>query len=111
MGFDRESDRRLVRLSSAFLLFILGAGCSAPEEPRYALRPPVTRDQDLEPVTAVCRKPTKKGEPDCGPEMYESSFAWDGADNIVFRPISEFFQVRPGGEAASYLHTPSWRPR
>jgi hypothetical protein len=37
----------------------------------------------------------------CHPEPYESSFAWDGADNLIFRPMSDFFAVDPGGEAVN----------
>ncbi len=33
------------------------------------------------------------------PEVYESSFSWDAADNSVFRPVSKFFQVDSYGEA------------
>ena len=33
------------------------------------------------------------------PESYESSFAWDGADMMLFRPVSKFFQVDDVGEA------------
>ena len=33
------------------------------------------------------------------PEEYFSPFMWDGADQMVFRPISRFFAVDPAGEA------------
>jgi hypothetical protein len=35
------------------------------------------------------------------PEKYFSPFAWDGADQMVFRPVSRFFAVDPAGEAAN----------
>ncbi|MFW5738841.1 MAG: hypothetical protein ACOC1F_00600 [Myxococcota bacterium] len=58
------------------------------------------RDADLQPVTIPCRPhPEKPGEQICHPEPYESSFAWDGADNLIFRPMAEFFEVDPSGEA------------
>jgi len=33
------------------------------------------------------------------PEEYFSSFFWDGADNMVFRPFAKFWKVDPAGEA------------
>lgn len=33
------------------------------------------------------------------PEDYFSGFAWDGADQMVFRPLAELFAVDPPGEA------------
>lgn len=35
------------------------------------------------------------------PEEYYSPFAWDGADQMLFRPMSRFFQVDPAGEAVN----------
>jgi hypothetical protein len=35
------------------------------------------------------------------PEEYFSPFAWDGADQTIFRPISRFFAVDPAGEAVN----------
>ncbi|MCA9595183.1 MAG: hypothetical protein KC776_17820 [Myxococcales bacterium] len=35
------------------------------------------------------------------PEEYYSPFAWDGADQLVFRPISRFFAVDPAGAAVN----------
>lgn len=35
------------------------------------------------------------------PEEYFSPFAWDGADQMLFRPMSRFFQVDPAGEAVN----------
>lgn len=35
------------------------------------------------------------------PEEYVSPFAWDGANQIVFRPISRFFAVDPAGAAVN----------
>src|SRR5262249_55663708 len=58
---------------------------------------PVVRDQDLDPVTVDCRKEPKGLN--CTPEDYESSFAWDAADNIMFRPIAKFFAAEHVGEA------------
>ena len=58
------------------------------------------RDTDLNEIHVPC-KPDKEDPKHkiCTPEPYVSSFMWDGADNIVFRPIAQFFKVDPGGEA------------
>jgi hypothetical protein len=53
---------------------------------KFPLKEPMARDQDQRP------HPTK-------PELYFSSLYWDGADQMVFRPIAKFWQVDPGGEA------------
>ncbi len=60
------------------------------------------RDTDLDPVSIPCRPHAEKeGVQVCHPEPYESSFAWDGADHLIFRPVSRFFAVDPGGEAVN----------
>ncbi len=46
----------------------------------------MTRDADEKPFSPA-------------PRDYDSPFAWDGADQIVFRPISRFFAVDPAGRA------------
>src|SRR5206468_2000669 len=59
------------------------------------------RDSGFELLVAGGADPFKDGPArvSCVPEDYESSFAWDAADNSIFRPISMFFAVSPGGEA------------
>jgi hypothetical protein len=44
------------------------------------------QDEDMRPFTPA-------------PEEYYSPFMWDGADQMVFRPLSRFFAVDPAGEA------------
>jgi hypothetical protein len=83
----------------ACALLSLGAGCggSAPAR-RFPLREIVWRDTDTEPVTAKCRRaPSKKdaNHVECAPESYDSPLAWDGADNLVFRPLVNVFAVHP----------------
>lgn len=73
-------------------LFVVACGHADPRV--FALKAPVVRDQDLDLVTIPC----KPKEP-CGPQLYESSFAWDAADNTVFRPISEGLTLKPEGPA------------
>jgi hypothetical protein len=70
---------------------------------RFPLKEPVSRDTDLDPVFVQCRQeddPKEKVKKAvCAPDEYESAFAWDGANQMMFRPISRFFAVDPGGEA------------
>jgi hypothetical protein len=63
------------------------AGCGAGFQ-RFSDRAPVWVDLDQTPFTPP-------------PEEYISPFAWDGADQMFFRPISRVLAVDPGGEAAN----------
>jgi hypothetical protein len=102
--------RRLILGTSALLLL---GGCGGGVR-RFPLRAPVWRDADLDPISGHCRPDPKKPEKSiCGPSEYESSFSWDAADNTVFRPISQFFAVDPGGPAVNVnsmdeVPTSSW---
>jgi hypothetical protein len=87
----------------ALLLFASGCGTSTR---RFALRAPMTRDTDLDPVYVPCRdeedeKEKTKKKKVCTPEPYESPFAWDGANQMIFRPLARVFAVDPGGESAN----------
>ena len=59
--------------------------CSS-ARPKFPEREPVLVDPD--------RRPFKDK-----PEEYFSPFAWDGADQTMFRPISRFFAVDPAAES------------
>ncbi|MDF2692994.1 MAG: hypothetical protein K0S65_1377, partial [Labilithrix sp.] len=86
-------------IGSGLALAALVAGC-AHHEPRFPSRDPLWRDPDLRAVDYPCRPdPKKKGHDVCTPEAYESFVYWDLADKSVFRPISRFLAIRPGGEA------------
>ncbi len=77
-------------------------GCSASTIRRFPLQPALWTDTDLNPVSVPCRPDPKN--PDhrvCTPKPYESSFAWDAADQTVFRPVSRLFAVDPAGEATN----------
>ncbi len=79
------------RMGAAVALFLLaadGIGC-ARQVRRYSADGPMWRDEgDFEPFTPV-------------PEVYFSPFAWDAADNMIFRPAARVFAVDPGGEAVN----------
>jgi hypothetical protein len=86
-------------------LTLLCAGCGA-DVRRFPLREPLVRDADLNPVSVACKPDPDPPKDDpqhllCMPEPFESSFAWDAADNTVFRPIARFFAVDPEGEAVN----------
>lgn len=74
-------DFRLYALGLGSLALVACGGAA-----RYPLAPPLTKDDDQKPFTPA-------------PDEYESPFAWDGANQIVFRPISRFFAVDPAGRA------------
>ncbi len=66
---------------------LLGLGCGAALRP-FPLQDVLWTDPDAQPF-----EPT--------PEEYYSPFAWDAADQTIFRPITRFFAVDPGGEAVN----------
>jgi hypothetical protein len=80
------ASRRIFRLVSA--LPLLGAMAACGGEPRFPLREPMVRDDDETPFAEE-------------PDEYVSPFAWDGANQIVFRPIARFFAVDPAGRATN----------
>ncbi|MET0795294.1 MAG: hypothetical protein ABW061_27495 [Polyangiaceae bacterium] len=92
-----------LRLKLAWSLAFSAPLFACTHDPReFALRAPVLRDQDLDPVHVECSEPAPtKGvrAAVCAPELYESSFSWDAVDHTVFRPMSKFFQVDSYGEA------------
>jgi hypothetical protein len=72
--------------TSRLLCALMLCGCASPA--RFPLREPLLRDPDQVPVLQV-------------PEESYSPFAWDGANQIIFRPISRFFAVDPAGPAVN----------
>jgi hypothetical protein len=101
--------RRARRLAVTFLSPVVGlvslSGCGG-EMARFPLRDPLWVDADLTPVNVACRPDPeedkeKPGHRLCMPEEYESPFAWDMADNTIFRPLARFFAVDPAGESVN----------
>jgi hypothetical protein len=68
------------------LIALAAALLSCGEAGRFPLRAPMWRDDDQRPFAPA-------------PEEYVSAFAWDGADQLVFRPVARFFAVDPAGAA------------
>jgi hypothetical protein len=74
-------------LFSLIIPIVLVAACGASVRP-FPNRPPMTADPDQRPFAGT-------------PEEYESPFAWDAANQTVFRPIARFFAVDPAGRAVN----------
>ncbi len=78
----------LAPLAVALLLSTpLLAGCGGGLRP-FPLKAPIWVDMDKRPFTQE-------------PEEYFSSFLWDGADQMAFRPFAKFWKVDPGKEAVN----------
>lgn len=84
MGSDGFFFRRARIVVAGALVWSCGAGA----ESRFPLADPLWVDADKRPFS---------GEP----EEYYSPFAWDGADQTLFRPLSRFFAVERAGEAVN----------
>lgn len=76
------------------------AGCAAAPTVRFPAREPMLVDDDTKPWRAACgpdiRDPKKTT---CLPPEYVSPFVWDGADNMIFHPVTRFLAVDPAGES------------
>ena len=84
------------------LCLLSAAACAA--ERRFPLREPLWRDTDLQPVSVPCKAHPSDEDPQhvsCAPEPYESPLAWDGADNMVFRPITRVFALEAPDQAVN----------
>jgi hypothetical protein len=74
------------RLAACIGLAALVSGCGGLRS--FPLRDPMWVDQDKRPFTEE-------------PDEYFSSFFWDGADQMMFRPFAKFWKVDPAGEAVN----------
>ncbi|MCB9605474.1 MAG: hypothetical protein H6716_02725 [Polyangiaceae bacterium] len=75
-------------LQGAVLALALASTACAGSIEKFPLKEPVWRDSDRH---AFAKEP----------EEYFSPFAWDGANQLVFRPVSRFLAVDPLGEATN----------
>jgi hypothetical protein len=85
----RSAARRVTARGVAFATVVsvtLLAACAG--TPRFPLKDALSHDDD----DRLMAKP---------PPEYVSSFAWDGADQLVFRPVAHFFAVNPPGPAVN----------
>ena len=85
-------------------IIVLGcalAACAGGDH-RFPLREPVRHDNDLASVRVPCHEePTAKDRHhrSCAPAEYTSPLYWDGADNLVFRPVTDALGVVTSGES------------
>jgi hypothetical protein len=96
----RRTGNVVRRIGAAFTLLLLGA-CAAGDR-RFPLRAPFALDTDLHSVTVPCRPDPSPKDPkhvSCTPEAYVSPVIWDGADNLLFRPLAESFEFEPSRES------------
>jgi len=103
MGTMRSPNKRTLGLACAGLIACVALSCARPV-PRFPIEPSIARDTDLNPVNARCHKEPSKKDPNhiaCAPEVYVSPLAWDGADQMIFRPLTHAFAIAPGREAAN----------
>ena len=80
MGFQGAHGR------ARALLALMLAACASPA--RFPLREALRKDDDERPFFPA-------------PEEYVSPFAWDAANQSIFRPMSRFLAVDPAGPAAN----------
>ena len=85
-------------------VIVLGCGVAAcaSADRRFPLREPVRHDNDLVSVRVACHdEPTAKDphHRSCAPAVYTSPLYWDGADNLVFRPLSDTLGIVTSGES------------
>jgi hypothetical protein len=79
------------------------AACAA-RDARFPLREPLHVDTDLQSVSVPCRREPDEKDPhhvSCAPREYVSPIIWDGADNLLFRPLAEVWAFRAASEAAN----------
>jgi hypothetical protein len=80
----------------------LGIGaCAHTEARRFPLREPMWRDTDLSPVSVACHDEPSEKDPhhiSCAPEPRFKAIIWDGADNLLFRPLSESVGIVTSGK-------------
>ncbi len=83
-----RSNQKIALAQALIVLAVSSVGC-ARHVRRYSAEGPMWRDDsDFVPFSPV-------------PKAYFSPFAWDAADNMIFRPTARVFAVDPGGEAVN----------
>lgn len=76
----------MIRFALALATWV--AGCGGTVTHRFPLAEPMWVDDDMRAFSPP-------------PEEYVSPFAWDGADQMIFRPLAMFFAARAVGEAVN----------
>jgi hypothetical protein len=84
-------------------LALLSSACGA-HQPLFPLRAPMWKDTDLPPVSIRCHaEPTEKDPKhvSCAPKPWDGTLYWDGAEQMVLRPLSESVGLVTSGEAVN----------
>jgi hypothetical protein len=84
------------------LLCVFLPGCAG--DRRFPLRAPLVLDTDQNTVSIPCAPRPTPEDPQhvaCAPEPYVSPLAWDGANNMVFRPITRAFALEAADVAVN----------
>jgi hypothetical protein len=79
--------RRLRVALTVTLTLVCLAACASSVRP-FPAAEPMWRDDDMRPFAPR-------------PADYDSPFAWDGADQMLFRPLARFFAVDPAGDSVN----------
>jgi hypothetical protein len=90
------------RITTIVVVFAMAVAACATGDRHFPLREPMRHDGDLASVRVPCHdEPTAKDphHRSCAPAVYESPLAWDGADNLVFRPLSDALGIVTSGES------------
>ena len=77
--------------------------CATVDRP-FPLRAPLWRDPDLRSVNAACHEEPTDDDPhhtSCAPAPYDGTLYWDGAEQILLRPLSEALGVVTSGESVN----------
>ena len=96
-----DSDARCLGSLAYLALAVTACGSG---EARFPLRDPIWRDTDLVSVKARCHADPTPSDPhhvSCAPEPYDATLYWDGADNLLFRPLSETVGLATSGESVN----------
>ena len=76
------------RAALAAAVLTLVVGCGGGGVRKFPLKDPLWVDQDKRPFAEE-------------PDEYFSPFYWDGANQMLFRPLARFFAVDPAGESVN----------
>jgi len=93
---------RAVRVLGVAVALAGSSHCAA--ERHFPLRDPLWVDDDRRAVSVPCQLRPTDDDPQhvsCAPASYVSPLAWDGADNSIFRPLSELFALQTSHEAVN----------
>lgn len=87
-----------------FACVALALSACMPTERRFALRPPMDRDSDLQSVTLPCRLQPTARDPrhvSCAPVPIDVPEIWTAMDHVLLRPMSDALALAVAREATN----------